>query len=100
MGARVNFVFNDGTDSHVVLYSHWGAEGYEHNLNDAIRHAQPREHDTSYWTRMVISYLIKDEILDQTGFGIYAIQQADIEGIANQELTIMIDCNTQTFEEL
>ena len=73
MGARVHFVFNDGTDSAVVLYSHWGADTWEHDLAEAIKYAEPRKGDTSYFTRMVISYLIKDELMSETGFGIYAM---------------------------
>ena len=73
MGARVHFVFNDGTKHAVALYSHWGADSWEHDLAQAIRHAEPREGDYSYWTRMVISHLIQNEILDETGYGIYAI---------------------------
>lgn len=73
MGARINYVFNDGTDSAVVLYSHWGADNWQTSLAEAMRHAEPRLDDYSYWTRMVISHLIKDEVLDETGYGIYAV---------------------------
>lgn len=73
MGARVTFVFNDGTDHAVALYSHWGADSWEQDLASAIRHAEPRLGDYSYWTRMVISHLIQSEILDETGYGIFAV---------------------------
>lgn len=73
MGARIHFVFNDGTENAVVLYSHWGADTWEHDLAQAIRHAEPRKGDYSYWTRMVISHLIQNEVLDETGYGIYAV---------------------------
>jgi len=73
MGARVTFVFNDGTDHAVGLYSHWGADSWEHDLAQAIRHAEPRRGDTSYFTRMVISHLIQNELLDETGYGIFAM---------------------------
>ena len=73
MGARINFVFDDGTDSLVNLYSHWGESDWENDLIGALVHAQKRKGDYSYFTRMVISHLIKDSILDETGFGIYAI---------------------------
>ena len=73
MGARVNFIFNDGTPHAVGLYSHWGADSWEQDLAQAIKHAEPRLGDTSYWTRMVISHLIQNELLDETGYGIYAV---------------------------
>lgn len=73
MGARINFVFDDGTESLAVLYSHWGESNWKDDLVHALVHAQPRKGDYSYFTRMVISHLIKDEILMETGYGIYAI---------------------------
>jgi hypothetical protein len=73
MGARINFVFDDGTESLVVLYSHWGENTWQDDLAGALDHAQNRKGDHSYFTRMVISHLIKDDILRETGFGIYAI---------------------------
>jgi hypothetical protein len=77
MGARVNFIFNDGTPHAVGLYSHWGADSWEHDLAQAIKHAEPRLGDTSYWTRMVISHLIQNELLDETGYGIFACDPND-----------------------
>ena len=75
MGARINFVFNDGTDHAVVLYSHWGADTWQYDIANAINHAAPRIgiNDTSYGTRMMISYLISESILNETGYGIYAV---------------------------
>jgi len=77
MGARVNFIFNDGTPHAVGLYSHWGADSWEQDLAQAIKHAEPRKGDYSYWTRMVISHLIQNELLDETGYGIYAVNPND-----------------------
>lgn len=88
MGARVHFVFHDGTDSAVVLYSHWGADSWEQDLALAIRHAEPRKGDTSYWTRMVISYLIQNELLDETGYGIYAIDPTSTPSIYDEVVEI------------
>lgn len=73
MGARINYIFNDGTPHAVALYSHWGETDWQESIASAIRHARPRWNDTSYATRMIISYLMQDQILDETGFGIFAI---------------------------
>ena len=73
MGARINFVFKDDLDSAVVLYSHWGQTEWQRDLAMAMNHAKPRWGDSSYATRMMISYLIQDSILEETGFGIYSI---------------------------
>ena len=36
MGARINFVFDDGTDSLVNLYSHWGESNWKDDLVHAL----------------------------------------------------------------
>jgi len=92
MGARVNYIFDDGTDALVVLYSHWGADSIESDLEQAFAWATPRKGDHSYWTRMVISYLIQNEVLDETGYGIYAIKRGDRAGFWDTVVTI--DCAT------
>lgn len=73
MGARINYVFKDREDHGVVLYSHWGETEWQRDIAMALQHAKPRWDDSSYGTRMMISYLIQDCVLDETGFGIYAI---------------------------
>jgi len=88
MGARVHFVFNDGSKSAVALYSHWGADSWEQDLAQAIRHAEPRKGDHSYWTRMVISHLIQNELLDETGYGIYAIDPTSTPSIYDEVVEI------------
>ena len=93
MGARINFVFDDGTDSLVNLYSHWGEDSWQDDLAGAIFHAQIRRGDYSYFTRMVISHLMKDYVLDETGFGIYAIDQ---DGYDLGEQTVLIDFTNKT----
>ena len=73
MGARINFVFKDDFNSAVVLYSHWGETEWRRDLAMALQHSKPRWTDSSYATRMMISYLMQDSILEETGFGIFSI---------------------------
>jgi hypothetical protein len=94
MGARINFVFKDSeTGPLVVLYSHWGQDSWQTDLAAAMEHAKPRWTDSSYGTRMIISHLIQHSILDETGFGIYAI---DNDNYDLGEQTILIDFTTKT----
>jgi hypothetical protein len=94
MGARINFVFKDSeTGPSVVLYSHWGQDSWQTDLAAAMEHAKPRLQDSSYGTRMIISHLIQHSILDETGFGIYAIQDDNYD---LGEQTILIDFTTKT----
>ena len=89
MGARINFVFKDrGDKPAVVLYSHWGQDEWQRDLAMALDHARPRWSDESYVTRMIISYLIQDSILESTGFGIYAINDTSSD-LGDQ--TVIVD---------
>ena len=91
MGARINFVFKDSEQGPVVvLYSHWGQTEWESDIAAALLHAKPRWGDSSYGTRMMISHLIQHSILDETGFGIYAISRSEI---GNQlfDKTVVLD---------
>ena len=94
MGARINFVFQDSEQGpRVVLYSHWGETEWQRDLAMALQHAKPRLNDSSYGTRMIISYLMQDSILEETGFGIYAI---DNDGLDLGETTVLVDFITKT----
>jgi hypothetical protein len=94
MGARINFVFQDSEKGpRVVLYSHWGETEWQRDLAMALQHAKPRWTDSAYGTRMIISYLMQDSILEETGFGIYAI---DNDGLDLGETTILVDFTTNT----
>lgn len=98
MGARVNYIFDDGADSLVVLYSHWGASSINADLEAAFAHAAPRKGDYTYWTRMVISYLIQEQLLDETGFGIFAISRSEMNSLDNWGDNVIISCETASHD--
>ena len=94
MGARINFIFRDQEDRPaVVLYSHWGETEWQRDIAMALEHSKPRWEDTSYFTRMMISYLIQDDVLGETGFGIFAID--DITQDLGDD-TVIIDMTNKT----
>ena len=94
MGARINYVFKDSEEGpSVVLYSHWGDDGWEIDIANALQHASARLNDASYGTRMIISYLIQHNVLDETGFGIYAINGSNYD---LGEHTVVIDFVNKT----
>ena len=98
MGARIHYVFKDVEDeASVVLYSHWGETEWQRDLAMALQHSKPRWSDNAYFNRMMISYLMQDSILDETGFGIYAINNDEYEF---WDTTVVIDFNTKTIYEL
>jgi len=94
MGARIHYVFKDVEDeASVVLYSHWGETEWHRDLAMALQHSKPRWRDSSYFTRMMISYFIQDSVLGETGFGIYAINNiSDDLG----DTTVVIDISKET----
>lgn len=97
MGARINYVFKDSNEHpSVVLYSHWGETEWQRDLAMALQHAKPRWNDSSYGTRMIISYLINSSILDETGFGIYAVSGPNYD---LGERTVIIDFINKTIYE-
>jgi hypothetical protein len=99
MGARINFVFKDAEPavgeptSSVVLYSHWGQTEWQRDIAMALEHAKPRWNDAPYGTRMMISYLMQDSILEETGFGIYSIRGTNYD---LGEQTVVIDFVNKT----
>jgi hypothetical protein len=93
MGARCTFIFKQSEDLAVALYSHWGEDGMYEDLAKALQHAAPRKGDSAYYTRMAISYLLQDSILDETGFGIYACNPNDL-GFTDHPILIDLTNNT------
>jgi hypothetical protein len=63
------------------------------DLAMALKHAAVRKGDTEYYTRMAISYLMQDFILEETGFGIYACNPNDL-GFADHPILIDLTDNT------
>lgn len=98
MGARCTFVFKQAEDQAVALYSHWGEDSMHADLAGALEHASPRIElgDPSYATRMAISYLIQDSLLDETGYGIYACNPNDL---GFMDHPIIIDLINKTVED-
>ena len=95
MGARCNFIFKQKEDLAVVLYSHWGEYERHRDLARALQHAAPRIGDIEYYTRMAISHLLKDSILDETGFGLYASNPND----SFIDTPILIDLTNNTISD-
>ena len=98
MGARCTFVFKQEVDKAVALYSHWGEDNMYEDLAMALSHAKPRieMRDTPYATRMAISYLLQDSLMDETGFGIYACNPNDL---GFMDHPVIVDFTNNTVED-
>ena len=96
MGARCNFIFKQKEDLAVALYSHWGEYTLHADLAQALQHAAVRKGDIEYYTRMAVSHLLKDSILDETGFGLYACNPNDL---GFMDTPILIDLTNNTISD-
>ena len=69
MGDRgqVELVSYEGS---VFLYTHWGAEGLPWVVAKALDRGRGRWGDDEYLNRIIFSEMIKDEVLEETGYGI------------------------------
>ena len=70
MGMRRNIALNYGGPRRIYLYTHWGAEHLEDTLRDALVRGRSRWADPEYLARIIFSEMIKDEVLDTTGYGL------------------------------
>lgn len=95
MGARCTFVFKQSKNQAVALYSHWGEDTMYEDLAAALQHAAPRKSDESYYTRMAISYLLQDDLLDELHYGLYACNPNDL-GFMDHPIVIDLTDNTVT----
>ena len=93
MGARCTFVFKQKEDLAVALYSHWGEDSMYEDLARALQYAAPRNGDKEYYVRMAVSYLLKESILEETGFGLYACDPNDL-GFMDHPILIDLTDNT------
>jgi len=96
MGARCTFVFKQSEGLAVALYSHWGEDSMHMDLALALQHATVRKGDLEYYTRMAVSYLLKDSILDETGFGLYACNPTNRQWMDHP---ILIDLTNNTIND-
>jgi len=70
MGERNEILLkNDG----IYLYSHWDSEeSLRVLLKDALIRGRGRWNDTSYLNRIIFSEMIKNSVLDETGYGLHS----------------------------
>ena len=70
MGMRRNIALDYGNEHRIYLYTHWGAECLEDTLRDALVRGRSRWADPAYLARIIFSEMIKDEVLETTGYGL------------------------------
>jgi len=90
MGDRVNYVFKSSErEPSLVLYSHWGATDWRIDLANALKAAEARVGDDSYYARIAISHLIGDQWNQELGFGLYPVDKK--QSFEDWDFTVIID---------
>ena len=94
MGMRQNIEFDYGEGKKVYFYSHWlGGDKNTSPLAQELREALAKRwrwNDPSYLVRVIISYILKDDIDGETGYGIAPYQ------IDDEFPNIEVDLENQT----
>jgi hypothetical protein len=70
MGMRRNIALDYGGERKIYLYTHWGAEHFEDVLRAALVRGRSRWSDPEYLARIIFCEMIRDDVLDTTGYGI------------------------------
>ena len=104
MGDIANIhVFEGEERTGIYFYTHWTGHRLPNILRKALERGKERWDDPPYLSRIIFSEMIKDEVLDLTGYGIsqyicdndgYPIIEVNLT-----ENTVEIDTRKYTFEE-
>lgn len=79
MGDRRNVVVEFENDLSVVFYTHWDGTELPETLANALKRGTSRWSDPSYLARIIFSEMVKDSVLETTGFGIEPIVSGTTE---------------------
>jgi hypothetical protein len=70
MGDRGNIVLDYGKKQRIYLYTHWQGARLFQILRAALARGRSRWKDAPYLARIIFSELIRDEVLELTGYGL------------------------------
>ena len=70
MGNRGNVVLKYSEGEKIYLYTHWSGSSLNSIVKSALERGESRWDDPSYLARIVFSEMIKDQVMETTGFGI------------------------------
>jgi len=70
MGDRGNIVINYSNGSEIYFYSHWSGYDLFNTLQNALSRGRDRWNDEPYLARIIFCEMVKEDLNDNTGFGI------------------------------
>lgn len=90
MGTRAQVKIED---TGVYLYQHWDGDNLKNIVKTAMK-KKWRWNDEEYLTRIIFSEMIKDHLIEETGYGIGTDEHCDLDYL------IIINCEKQTIKIL
>jgi hypothetical protein len=89
MGDRGNICIQEKGNK-IFFYSHWTGHSLFSVLQEALKRGRDRWDDEPYLARIIFCQMIKNDVLDNTGFGI-STYLTD-----NEYPILVVDSNTRT----
>jgi hypothetical protein len=77
MATSANVYVHEGTEQGVYLYQHWDGDQLPETVAASLRRGKERWSDATYLRRIIFSEMIRDHLLDLTGYGISAFAEND-----------------------
>lgn len=102
MGDRANIRLKDSESGVMYFYSHWGGSELPLTLKSALVRGKDRWDDSPYLSRIIFCEMIKDDVLDNTGFGLSTYEtdnEHTIIEVDTEKNTVSIGGRTWTFDE-
>ena len=102
MGDRGNICMVEQDGSKIFFYTHWNGSNMLNILRNAMIRGKDRWSDEPYLARIIFSEMIKDNIMDTTGYGIstyLADNENDILYVDVREQKITTGSGVFTFEQ-
>ena len=103
MGDRRNIVVEHDNGLAVALYTHWSGSDLPQVLATALDRGRDRWNDPSYLTRVIFSEMIKDNVMDTSGYGVEPIAIGSdnyIEADPGYDIIVSITDLTVDYEEI
>jgi hypothetical protein len=72
----------------LYLYTHWTAYRLHKTVADALNRGRGRWNDNEYLSRIIFSEMIKDEVLEETGYGIGFELHGDVHKLVVVNITM------------
>jgi hypothetical protein len=70
MGDRASILIKEQDGGQIYFYTHWRGLELWQTLQDALQRGRGRWKDDPYLSRIIFSEMIKDDVLEERGFGI------------------------------